>query len=225
MPIRRGDEAAQLQCPREYSLEHFGSQPTRILIVAGAVIAIDQDAAAGDLMLRRMAETRLGRRPAKRADDAVVRDAAQRDIDSGRHKIRMTPEVGPAGRDLCGQRLVRGRQAAHGIEDERPFWLVALRQSQPRQGREQQVARGVARERAAGTIGAVPAGCQANDHQPCVGVAERRHRRIPPLGLLGPQRRPQIDQAWAQRAVAMRFMAWRRHRVAIGGLAWGRQAM
>src|SRR3546814_4606893 len=48
--------AFKLQSPRENILEHLRRQPPRILVVAGTVVAIDQDAAVGERMLGEMSE-------------------------------------------------------------------------------------------------------------------------------------------------------------------------
>ena len=58
---------------------------------------------------------------------------------------------------------------------------------------------------------------QADDRQPGLGVAERRHRRVPPVGMLGAAFLAERHQPRAQRAVARRFGL--RQRGKVGGLS------
>jgi len=68
-----------LKRPREHRFEHRSVQPTGILIVARAMIAIDQDAAVGEPVLGEMGEP-VGRQlTARGAHCRTVRDLAERD--------------------------------------------------------------------------------------------------------------------------------------------------
>ena len=110
----------QRQRPREHRFEHRGVEPAGVLVVARAVIAIDQDAAVGQAVLGEVAERRLGQPPAQRLDRRLVRDLAERDEHAHvgqRRQLRL--EERAAGADFLGRRLVLRRQASDRVEDDR----------------------------------------------------------------------------------------------------------
>ena len=95
--------------------------------------------------------------------------------------------------------------------------IFAFREPELEQRRVEQLARIIAGERPPGAVGAVLARREADDRQPRLGIAERRHRRVPPVGMLGAAFVPERHQPRAQRAVARRLGL--RDRRQIGGLA------
>src|SRR6202040_4029921 len=116
--------------------------------------------------------------------------------------------------ELEGQRLVLGRQAAHGIGDAaidemqpvvRIGAIGALGEAELQQGRIEQVAGIVAGEWPAGAVGAAHAGRQPDDQDARLEVAERAHRRILPVGILAPELVPERDEPWAARTVERRL--------------------
>ena len=58
---------------------------------------------------------------------------------------------------------------------------------------------------------------EADDRQPRFPVAERRHRRVPPVGMLGAAFLAEGDQPRAQRAVARRLGLGHRRQIGGGG--------
>jgi hypothetical protein len=123
------------------------------------------------------AERRLERDPAKRHDDSHAWE---------RGDFRV--EVAHAGVDLVRRRLVRGRRAADRGHDVRIAKLEPVvdaprgwnaREPRPIERRHQEVTRAVAREDAAGSVGAVRGGRETDDQQPRRGIAEARDRTSP----------------------------------------------
>ena len=119
-----------------------------------------------------------------------------------------------AGGDFDRFGLVGGGQAFDRVEDNRAAELEAVPSLRSvsafaltifGERRVKQVARIIAGERAPGAVGAMLAGRKADDRQPCLGVTERRHRRVPPIGMLGATFAAKPDQARTQGAVARRL--------------------
>src|SRR4051794_12377955 len=119
-------------------------------------------------------------------------DLAERDQDAdpGQRRQRSL-EIGAAGRDLLGDRLVAGREAFDGVEDDRAIELETIVRVSPifapgeaelEQGRVEQLAGIIAGEWPPGPVGALLAGREADDCEPRIAVAERRDRRVPPGG-------------------------------------------
>ena len=87
--------------------------------------------------------------------------------------------------------------------------------------RVEQLAGIIAGERPPGPVRAMLARRKADDREPRVRIAERRHRRVPPVGMLGAALLAERDQPRAQGAVARRLGLRDRRQVGgAGERAW-----
>src|SRR4249919_529426 len=209
----------------EHRLEHRTIETAGVLVVATAMIAIEKPAATWKFVDCAMAECQAGRRQAKATAYAVMRDLAQRDEGGeSEQAFDRGPQIWPAIGFLRGQRPVLRRKAFHRVENDRMLEpkpvvtaraIVALSQTELEQGFVEKFASSVAREGPAGTIGAAHAGREADDRQPGIWVAERRHRRVPPIRMFGSKCVAKRNQPWAEQAISRRFGV--RDRREIGG--------
>jgi hypothetical protein len=145
-----------------------------------------------------------------------VGDLAQRDQHPRAGQRReCRPEIGSAAsRDLVRGRLVLRRHAFDRVDDgdaAKPqavvgsFLVTALGEAELEQRLVEQQPGIVAGERAAGTVGALLARREAAEDQPGLRIPEMRHRRVPPVRMLLPQRLAKADQPRAERTVARRL--------------------
>ena len=173
----------------ECRIEHRGRQAPGIGVVAATVVAVDQQPGAFQRM-RRAVREREGRRVLReRAQCRFMGDASQRqDRAALRHRRQVRSEIAIAGADLGGQRLVSRRQTLDGVGDpavDETQSVVACagdwlrRESMRIQRLVEQDTGVIARERPARRIGAVHAGCQADDEQPRGRVAKGWHGSAP----------------------------------------------
>ena len=92
---------------RDIGLEHLAGETAGILVVARAVIAIDQDAAVGQAMFGEMPELVVGEAAAGGAHRRLMGDLAEGDQHARvAQAIEREAVVGPAGRNLLRQRHV-----------------------------------------------------------------------------------------------------------------------
>ena len=157
-----------------------------------------------------------GRPDGQRAQGLVVRALAEGDddLEIGHHR-QLALQERPALGELDGQRLVLGRQAAHGIGDAaidqmQPVVGVgavdALGEAELQQGRVQQVAGIVAGEGPAGAVGALHSGRQPDDQHARVEIAERAHRGVLPIGVFALELVPEGDEPGTARTVEWRLV-------------------
>ena len=199
-----GPSSAGVADLREHRVEHLGRQPAGVRVVARAMIAVGQRQAGRQRMQPVVDEgIAAGRPDGQRAQDLVVRALAQGDddLEIGHHR-QLGLQERPAHGELDGQRLVLGRQAAHGIGDAavdevQPVVGIgaidSLGEAELQQGRVEQVAGIVAGERPAGAVGAAHSGREPDDQQARVEVAERTDRRVLPIGIC-PELVPEGDE-------------------------------
>jgi hypothetical protein len=145
-----------------------------------------------------------------------------------RHRREGRFEIMAAGRNLFRRRLVGGRQALHGIEDDRAIQpqsvirvasIFAFRQSEFQKRRVENLARIIAGERTPGPVGAFPSGGEPDNSQPGIGIAENRHRRVPPVRVGRPELLAKSNEPRAERTVARRLRL--RDRREVGGTGEG----
>ena len=159
------------------ALEHPAVEPAGILVVARAVIAIEQHAASGQ-MSRRDARICASRQPAERSRGRLVRDPAERDHtralvkrDQRRSKwLRQLATSSGIGLFSGGRHLTALRMTAPFSLS--PSWIGAIfafGQPEFQQRPVQQIAGKIASEGPPGAVGALLAGREADDRQPRIG--------------------------------------------------------
>ena len=155
-----------------------------------------------------------------------MRDLPERDDDPDlRQRGKRGFEIIAAVRDLRGHRPIARRQAFDRVEHDRPderqsvvrlAAICALGEPELEQSRVEDFARIVAGERSPGAVRPSPSRGEPDDRQPCVGIAERRHGRVPPVRLLAAKLVAQGHEPRTQWAIARRFGL--RDRGEVGGL-------
>jgi hypothetical protein len=127
------------------------------------------------------------------AQRCVPGEGAEADHDPGVEQLELVGGVGKAGIALLRGGLILRRGAADGGRDPEPFETEAVfavardgfvRETRAVEGGEEEVTRAVAGEEAAGPVGAVGGGGEAEDDDPCRWVAEAGDRTAP-VGLTG----------------------------------------
>src|SRR5215467_14014776 len=172
----------------EHGAHHGGGQLAGVGVLAARVVAAEQNReAVAEAGLAAVAERGAGAGAdavggCEKSQVGVVADLAQRDDDADAGEGgQLGGQVAAAAGDLVGRRLVVGRGAAGGGDDvgvaQGEAVVGALRgrdvgEALGVEGGEEEVARAVAGEDAAGAVGAVRGGGQADQQQARVGVAE-----------------------------------------------------
>ena len=189
----------------EYALHHRRRQLAGVRVLPARVIAAEQCmrsartiASSSRRHRDRTADADATRTPRRRSSCSHASNAILPSATTTRARgsvVDLRVEMIEAARDLLRQRLVVGRRAAHRGEDVRVRSAQAVVDVSGRrdvgeagamQRRHQEVAGAadaVAGEHAAGAVGAVRRGRQADEQQPRVGIAEARHRAAP-VGLV-----------------------------------------
>ena len=190
-------------------IEHRLGKTPGVQVIPGAVVAVRQSE-AGKIVEDTVGEGH-GRLPvAENRDGRPVGDAAQRqDHLESWHRFNFSLQIAAACGDFRSEGFVAGGKTADRVgdaavgEDEavvRVFRVVPRGKAVAEEGWIEDVAGGVAGERPPGAVGPVPPRCQANDEQPCVRFAKRRHRGVVPAGVFVTQIVPECREARAAAA-------------------------
>src|ERR1700722_14030145 len=143
-----------------------------------------------------------------------MRDPSERDHDlEARHRRDRRREIAAAGGDFLWAGLVLRRNAAHGVEDRavdqlkaviRPAIVHPRGEAELDEGRIKELACVVAGERTPGPGGPAQSRRQADDRNASVRFAKARNRRVPPVRVGGPVRRPERHEPRTIRAIVRR---------------------
>ena len=201
-----------------------GGQPPGIGVVARTMVAVRQQAAAGEPVQGAVGERPGGAFLAQRGKHRIVGDAPERQHRTAfRQVFEFAREEGAAGGHFRADGPVLRRDAAHRIDDaaaggrEAVFGMAAIappRQAELEQRCEQQVAGIVAGKGPAGPVRAAQAGREADDQDLRAARPESRHRSIEPAGLRFPPTMPERPQARTEGTVRIRLHTALRHRPA-----------
>jgi len=212
---------------RKHLFEHLHGQPSRVGVIAAAMIAIDQHPAVGQFMFGTMREFIVDQPSAQMSHEAVMRDLAQRNENAEAwQRINLAREKLAAGIDFLWQGLVLGWQALDRINNDRavegqaiirPAVILSVTEPKFVERREQKVARPVAGKGPSSAVGPVFSGGQANNAEPGLLIAQNRDRCVPPIGIFGLARLTKRDEARAQGAITWRLGALQRTLEADGG--------
>lgn len=206
-------------------LEHLSGKPTGIRVLPRAVIAREQHSPIRRYSFGAVSELGIpGFQPQRPCCRTMCDFAKRHDDRDFRQRSKRRLEVIAAVCNFLGQRSVAWWQAFDRIEDDCSkeshviigFALVgAAREFELEQGRIEHLARIIAGERAASSIGSAPPGSETQNCQPRVRIAECRHRRVPPVRVLGAELLAQAHQAGAPWTIMWCFCL--RDRRQVGG--------
>src|ERR687898_755373 len=186
----RGVLPAQGPRAQEHGVEHRGGENTGEGVLLGWVIAAEEGGSAGH-HLGAVAKPGFGPEPVE-AEGGVPGEGAEADDDLRLQQFQLPARVGEAGVAFCGGGPVLRRGAPDGGGDPEPVEFESVfavardgsaRKAGTVQRSEEEVARPVAREEAAGPVRAVGRRGEAEDHDPRVRVAEARDG-APPVSLI-----------------------------------------
>ena len=199
---------------RKHAAEHVRRQDPGVGVVTRAMIAVVKFHVAG-LVDRAVRERRRGAAQAERLQRRFVRNAAERhDRAQPWHRSQCRDEEWPAGVDLRRQRLVLRRHAVHRVADPAidqrqpvvgPGLIDALGEAVFEQRGIEQVAGEIAGEGTPGAVGALQPRREADDQEPAVGIAERRHRRIEPVRFTRARCLAEAGEPRTERTIAIGF--------------------
>jgi hypothetical protein len=166
------------------------------------VIAREQGRSTGQLIDARVCEGMARERThTPRAQHRAVRDAPEREHHARaceRRELAFEPRL--TALLLVAGRAIPGRDALHRVHDVRAAQPLAVPEPAPLELAVQPFARRIHEERPAGTVGAVHARREPDDHQPAGAVAEARHRSVPRCGMTRAQRGEEVREPRAFRA-------------------------
>ena len=200
--------------PREHGAKHVRCQHAGVGVVARAVVAVVKLERPGQVN-GAVRERRGGAAQFQHFQQAVMRHTAKRDDRAqARHPLDRRGKKRTTRIDLRRQRLVLRRHAAHRVADAAidqpqsivgPCLILTFSESVSQQRRIEQVAGIVAGEGTPGAVGALQARCEADDQDPCAGLAKGGDRRVEPGGLLFARLRAKLSQPRAQRTIPIGF--------------------
>ena len=210
----RHADSMRARAPRRTRREHLRRSAAGVACCSGCNDSCRTASARRASACRRRARTDTRAARTERAQRRVVRDRAERQqprrlraAARGRRRgSRCTCAFQPASACSAGGRHLTELVIRQSMSVSGSSRSETARRREPRgvQRLVEQDAGEIAGERPAGRVRAVHAGREPDDHQARVRVAERRHRQVAVVGMLGAHRGEEAREPRAARAAARR---------------------